>query len=222
MSHPTPRTLRLGLMVLVAAGYLLLAHLTTAPDRPSALGALIAILPLMLFGFVMAWRSSRAALGLWLAGVAALAWAWPLLEARFEWVYFIQHVGAFSLLAIVFARTLANGEVPMITRFARLAHGASLAPELLPYTRAVTVAWTLFFAAMAIASLLLFTRADLAHWSLLVNLLTPLLVGLMFAGEFGVRLLVLPPAVRTGFVESIQAGIAAARGLHRDPSRLAP
>ncbi len=83
MSHPTPRTFFLGLMVLVAAGYLLLAHLTTAPDRPSALGALIAILPLMLFGFVMAWRSSREALGLWLAGVAALAWAWPLLEARF-------------------------------------------------------------------------------------------------------------------------------------------
>ena len=136
MIHLMPRTLRFVLVALVAVGYLLLAHLTTAPDRPSTLGALVAVLPLMLFGFVMAWRSSRAALGLWLAGMAALAWAWPLLEARFEWVYFIQHVGAFSLLAIVFARTLAEGEVPMITRFARLVHGASLAPELLPYTRA--------------------------------------------------------------------------------------
>ncbi len=40
----------------------------------------------------------------------------------------------------------------------------------------------------------------------------------MFAGEFGVRLLVLPPAVRTGFVESHPApSITTARGLHRDP-----
>lgn len=213
----TAKTLRLARPVLLAIAtglYLLAAHLTTALEGPSTLGAILAILPITLIVLAMAWRARQRvpALTLWSGGLVALILAWPLIESSFAWLYFIQHLGVFSLLAIAFARTLAPGEVPMITRFARLVHGVELAPELLPYTRAVTFAWVLFFSGMATTSILLFAFSSLATWSLFVNLLTPVLVGLMFAIEFAVRLLVLPREVRTGLLDSIRAFIDSARG----------
>ena len=203
----TLRLARYLLVVLATGAYLILAHLTTAPDEPSTLGALVAVLPIAVIALAMAWRARhrRRALGLWSVCVIGSALAWPLIETRFVWVYFVQHLGVFMLLAVGFARSLAIGEVPMITRFARQVHGEALAPEVLRYTRAVTLAWTLYFAAMAIASIILFAFASLPNWSLFVNLFTPVSVGLVFAVEFGVRLAVLPHELRTGLVDSIRA-----------------
>lgn len=211
------RSLRLGraLLLAVAFGaYLLLAHLTTAPDRPSTLGALVAVVPYMAIALGMALRSHhrRWALLLW-AGVAGMLWlAWPLVKSRFEWIYFIQHLGVFSLLAIGFGRTLAAGAEPMITRFARVIHGDRLAPQLARYTRGATLAWTVFFGAMAGASTTLFLAGPMQHWSLLINVLTPILIGAMFVVEFAFRLLVLPPALRTGLADSVRAFLHASRG----------
>jgi len=209
----TLRLARYLLVVLATGAYLILAHLTTAPDEPSTLGALVAVLPIAVIALAMAWRARhrRRALGLWSVCVIGSALAWPLIETRFVWVYFVQHLGVFMLLAVGFARSLAIGEVPMITRFARQVHGEALAPEVLRYTRAVTLAWTLYFAAMAIASIILFAFASLPNWSLFVNLFTPVSVGLVFALEYGVRLAVLPQALRTGLVDSIRAFVDSAR-----------
>lgn len=204
---------RFLLLAPVVCGYLLLAHLTTATAEPSTLGALVAILPLACVAFLMAWRARhrRIGLGIWTAAMLALLVAWPTIESRFAWIYFIQHAGIFSLLAIAFGRTLAGGEEPMVTRFARMVHTAGLTPDVLRYTRAVTLLWTVFFIAMATTSILLFGLGDLAHWSLFANLLSPLLVVATFAGEFAVRLLVLPPGVRTSLLDSIRASIDTAR-----------
>lgn len=207
--------LRLGRALLLAVAfvaYLVLAHVTTAPDQPSTPGALIAVCPYMAIALAMAWRSRHraAALALWAALAGALAWHWPVVEARFEWLYFIQHFGTFSLLAIGFARSLLPGADPMISRFARLVHGELAAP-LLRYTRGATVAWALFFGAMATASGALFFFGPLAVWSLLINLLTPLLIGAMFAAEYLCRVVVLPPTLRTGLVDSVRACVRAGR-----------
>lgn len=194
-------------LALGGGAYVLLAHLLTAREQPSSLGALIALLPITLVALAMAWRSPsrRLALALWTTWALGVALAWPLLESRFVWISFLQHLGIFLLLTIGFARSLAAGEVPIVTRFAHAVHGPRLAPEVVRYTRGVTLAWTLFFAAMSVASATLFGYGSVASWSVLANLLTPLLVGLMFAIEFAVRLTVLPDTVRTGLVDSIRA-----------------
>lgn len=210
------RPVRLGraLLLAVAFGaYLVLAHLTTAADQPSTLGALIAVVPYMAIALGMAVRSRhrRGALLLWAGVAGVLAYCWPLIESRFAWIYFIQHVGVFSLLAIGFGRTLVADAEPMITRFARIVHGECMALPLLRYTRGATLAWTVFFAAMASASTVLFFAGSMNAWSLLINVLTPLLIGAMFALEFAARVVVLPRALRTGLVESVRAVLHASR-----------
>lgn len=212
MLHPV----RLGRAVLLAVAfgaYLVLAHLTTAADEPSTPGALIAVVPYMAIALGMAVRSRHRnwALLLWAGVAGALAYCWPLIESRFAWIYFIQHLGVFSLLAIGFGRTLVADAEPMITRFARIVHGERMAPPLLRYTRGATLAWTVFFAAMASASTVLFFVGSMNAWSLLINVLTPILIGAMFALEFAVRVVVLPPALRAGLVDSVRAALQVSR-----------
>jgi len=196
---------RVAAVAALAGLYYWLSHVLTAADRPSSAGALLSLAPYMGVALLMAWKSRRraAALGLWALATLALALNWSLLRDNFEWIYLGQHAGAFTLLAIGFGRTLADGEMPMISRFAARIHG-TLRPPLARYTRGATLAWTLFFAAMVAVSLLLFFAAPIQWWSVFANLLTPLLIGLMFLAEYLVRRR-LPREFRTGLVESIRA-----------------
>lgn len=198
------RSLLIGAAVLA---WLVLAWLTTAPDEPSTFGALVAVVPYMGIALAMALRAHRRApaVALWLAVAVVVWWQWPQIRSRFEWIYLIQHVGAFALLALGFARTLAGDAEPLITRMARLTHEEPLPPALARYTRGVTLAWTLFFTAMCVTSLLLFFLGHMAAWSLLVTLLTPGLTVVMFVAEYLVRLVVLPDDIRPGLTDSVRA-----------------
>ena len=73
------------------------------------------------------------------------------------------------------------------------------------YTRLVTVAWTLFFAVMAVISTLLYFLASLAAWSVFANMLTLPLVALMFIVEYGVRRRVLPEMRNTHILDAVRA-----------------
>ncbi|WP_235864894.1 COG4648 family protein [Pseudothauera lacus] len=212
--------LRFGRSVLVGSAVLLwlvLAYLTTASGEPSTFGALVAVVPYMGIALAMALRARHRIPALLAWGTVALAiiWQWGHIESHFEWLYFIQHIGVFTLLTIGFGRTLGAGATPMITHFSRLVHGDPLPIELLRYTRAVTVAWTLFFAAMSASSAALFFFGPMSAWSLLVTLLTPALTAAMFAAEFIVRLLVLPGHMRTGLIDSIR--VVACNGRRNAP-----
>ena len=90
-------------------------------------------------------------------------------------------------LCWLFGRTLPAGREPMIARFARIERGAELPPDLARYTRRLTVAWTVFFAAMAAISLGLAVWGSLAVWSLFTNVINYALVALFFIGEYVVR-----------------------------------
>src|SRR5947207_3644559 len=72
-------------------------------------------------------------------------------------------------LAVWFGRTLAPGEEPMISWFARLARGTELPPDLARYTRWSTVMWTAFFVSMAAAAATLAVLASPRTWSLFAN-----------------------------------------------------
>jgi uncharacterized membrane protein len=87
-------------------------------------------------------------------------------------------------LAVWFGRTLAPGEEPMISWFARLARGTELPPDLARYARRSTLMWTAFFVSMASAAAALAVLATPRTWSLFANGIDYLLVGVLFVGEY--------------------------------------
>lgn len=84
-----------------------------------------------------------------------------------------------------FAGSLAG--TPAVERFARM-KTPDLPPSAVRYCRRVTVAWCVFFLAngtVALDSAL--NRSD-AWWALYNGLISYIAMGLMFAGEYAVRL----------------------------------
>jgi uncharacterized membrane protein len=195
----------LGIAALVI-GYPLLAHYTNEYAHSANLGALVAIAPVVLIALALAWRSPRRFIMLGVLALFCIAlWAaWPALAQHFGLVYWLQHVGFQLLLFMTFARTLIAGRQPLCTRFAEAVH-APLTPQHEIYARQVTVAWTLFFFAMALASTLLFFLAPLATWSVFANFLTLPLVALMFIAEYWVRRWVLPNLRHTRILDALRA-----------------
>ena len=163
------------------------AHYAIALGHAPVLGALVAMGPLAVLLFVALRRSHGPLLWLVLAAAGtALCLGWDALERHFSSVYFLEHVGANLFLGAVFGRTLFGATEPLCSRFARMVHGP-LPPEVARYTRQVTLAWTLFFLAIAALSCTLFLGGYIAAWSVLANFLTLPLVTAMFVIEYAVR-----------------------------------
>lgn len=190
-------------------GYALVAHYSTTPqaahDMPM-LGLVASLAPTLALLFWLAWQSPRRpamlALGILVVGVI---WRYRTALGRHsEWIYLIEHAGSNVLLAIAFGATLARGRQPLCTRLAAGIRGG-LTPEVERYTRQVTLAWTLFFAAMSTLSCLLFAFAPITVWSTFAYLLTLPLVLLMFVVEYRVRLRRLPDERRNSLLKSITA-----------------
>lgn len=147
------------------------------------------------------------------------AW-WPLLLiAMAALVYFIvrgDH-GRIGLLAVnglshatlnlfllwLFGRTLLRGQEPLISQISRLING-QLQPEIIIYTRQVTIAWCIFFALQVITSLLLYIFAPIAAWSLFINVLNLPLLILMFLLEHTYRTARFPSHSRTSILKAIE------------------
>ncbi len=90
-----------------------------------------------------------------------------------------------SLLTL-FGSTLLPGRTALITALAIRVRGG-LTPSMLRYTRKVTEAWCVFFAAQLTISAALLVVAPAALWSLYVNVLDAPLVVAMFVAENVVR-----------------------------------
>jgi uncharacterized membrane protein len=199
---------RAGVLLGAAASvaFALLAHAAFVTDLSPAVGAALSLVPLAAFAaFVLRpARSPAMALAVAAAAAAALWSGWSTLERHFPDLFFLEHAGVNLLLATIFGRTLVAGREPLCTRFARLLH-RHLPPEVERYTRGVTIAWTLFFVAVFTASCILYAGHFLAAWSLLANILSPVLVGAMFAVEYAIRLRALPHWERVGVLGGIRA-----------------
>jgi uncharacterized membrane protein len=100
----------------------------------------------------------------------------------------LPHAAGYSLVLWLFGRTLLPGEEALITRVARRFHG-SLSPSMEAYTRRLTAAWCVFFAAQLAVSGLLLAFASLDAWSLFVNVLNIPLLAAMFVGDYLYRML---------------------------------
>lgn len=209
MSITLARAVRWGVVAAGAIAYPVLAHVSTAPAAVTEtpwLGVGVSLAPSLAILLWLTWNSSRKpAMLLLCAAAGLLLWGfWGTLERNFSWVYFIQHAGTNLMLAAVFGVTLARGRQALCTRFAEAVHG-TLAPEVVRYSRQVTLAWTLFFIAVSLVSGLLFFLAPLETWSVFANFLTFPLILLMFAVEYGIRLRKLPNLEKHSILDGMLA-----------------
>lgn len=203
MTRSMLRGVGIALLVIV---YSLLAHYThQSPDR-AGLGIVVALSPVMVIALLVAWQSPQriAMLMLVVLTVLVLRWQWTALTAHAGLVYWLQYTAMQLILFVMFARTLVGGRKPLCTHFAEIVH-APLSPKHVIYARQVTVAWSAFFAAMALTSTVLFFWAPINTWSIFVNFLTWPLVGLMFVAEYGVRRWLLPELRHTHLFDAIRA-----------------
>jgi uncharacterized membrane protein len=186
--------------------YAVFAHYASATPGIGPWVILLAGAPLIVVGFSFGWANRRSAV-LWLLAIAALAglaWVWPRLQNPVGWLYFLQHVCINIVLGLIFGRSLVRQRQPLCTVFARLVH-EEMTPELLRYTRQVTLAWTLFFLASAMLSILLFFFATIESWSVFANILALPLVVVMFVVENEVRKRVLPLRDQVGLRATVRA-----------------
>ncbi|MEX4005516.1 hypothetical protein AB4Y38_42875, partial [Paraburkholderia sp. EG285A] len=118
---------------------------------------------------------------------------------------YLEHVSFNLAMALLFGRTLAAGRVPLCTQFASMIHGSALPPAVARYTRQITLAWTLFFVAIAGVSTLMFAVAPIVAWSTFANYLALPLVAVMFVAEHACRRFVLPGEPNAGMLDAIRA-----------------
>lgn len=192
--------------IVLSVAFTLLAHAAIVEGVPPAVGAALSLIPVGLLALWAARRARHRLMILAAIAVAALGLAvgWKDLERHFPDLFFIEHAGANLVLGLLFGRTLAAGREPLCTRFARVIHG-HVPPEVERYSRKVTIAWTVFFATLCTLSCVLYFMRLVEAWSLLANILTPLLVGAMFVIEYAVRMRVLPHWERVGILASVRA-----------------
>ena len=191
--------------IVLSAAFALLAHAAIVDGVPPMVGAALSLVPITL---LVAWalrrapRRGLAALAIAAAAIA-LALGWRALEQHFTDLLFVEHAGVNLALGVLFGRTLLAGREPLCTRFARLVHG-SITAQAERYSRGVTIAWTVFFAAMFTTSCALYLTEQRAAWSMLANFVTPALVVTMFVVEYAVRLRMLPEQPPIGILGGVR------------------
>jgi uncharacterized membrane protein len=198
--------LRLVAAGLAGAAYLGGSHwlMTSAPASPW--NVVVVVAPMLVAAAVVAWQRGQRAVAL----VAALATAALVVQADrgggvdAETLYLGQHVAVHALLAFVFGSTLAHGRDPLVSALARRVHGG-LSPAMAAYSRKVTVAWLVYFVAMAVLSIVVFAAAPFAVWATFANLVTPLAIVAMFVGEYLLRYRLHPEFERATLAQAVRA-----------------
>lgn len=116
----------------------------------------------------------------------------------------LPHAAINLFLLWVFGRTLLHGREPLVTVFARRVHG-NVPAHVAAYTRRVTAAWCVFFAAQIAVSAMLFAAGRLEVWSFFVNVLALPLVAVMFASEYLYRIARFPQDDHVSIWKGVEA-----------------
>jgi len=98
----------------------------------------------------------------------------------------IYPVAVNAILLMIFAISLFE-EKTVIERLARITE-PDLPPSGVRYTRKVTIVWCVFFLLNGLAALYTVLFADMKVWTLYNGVIAYLLMGLLFLGEWIVRL----------------------------------
>jgi uncharacterized membrane protein len=145
----------------------------------------LAILLFALYAISIAIRFRGSAAEIWLVlrqhiGLAVLI-AIALVTGNSTVLLFMPVIISLYLLW-TFSASLRSG-MPMIERFARIVED-DLPDFTIPYCRKVTIIWCAFLAGNALCVLILALAAPLEWWALYSGLISYLLIGTIFLGEF--------------------------------------
>jgi uncharacterized membrane protein len=169
-------------------GYPALIHFSFAFDRPLLVAGLW--LAVAVIGLVVAVRRgnvpSSLLFGALLSAGVVLWW----LGKAVDFMYLPPVLVNIALMAL-FGKTLLSGATPLVSRVASLWRG-TLDPVVSRYTRRVTIAWTVFFALMALESIGLALFTPVHVWSLFTNFLNYVFVLLLLIIEYQLRFHCLP------------------------------
>ncbi|RMG50047.1 MAG: hypothetical protein D6717_14210 [Gammaproteobacteria bacterium] len=180
--------MRRALLLLLIPAWPLSVHLSIAAGHPEwAVYGLAALLCLPgLSGLLRRGCAGHTGSLLMLLGVAVALLAPRLADRLLVLAPALLQAGLF----ILFASSLLPGRQPLVSRLALLIRGDLPAP-VARYTRAITLAWALFFLVVLLIGLWLGRSGASEQWSLFSHLLVPLLTVLLFVLEFGLRRLLL-------------------------------
>jgi len=193
-------------VVVCIAGYQWLVHSVLLDGHSAALRLALMCLPLAALAYWIARRAHNQFL--WWAILVGASLLIYVVEQKEHLglvaAYGMPHAAIYSVLLWVFATTLLPGRVALVTRLASRVHG-TLPANIEVYTRQVTVAWCVFFAAQLAVSALLLKFSTLSTWSLFVNLLSFPLVGLMFVLEYAYRIVRFPDFAHASLRQTVQS-----------------
>jgi uncharacterized membrane protein len=195
----------LAAVAALVVGYAALSQYSASSPNAKSLGAALSVAPVALIGLILVWRWTRLATALLTAAAlcALLYRYWPVIERNYEWSDLVQQCGIYGLVALMFARSLFAGRVPLCTQLAEKMYGV-LTPAEIAYTRSATIAWGVFYGLLTLAILVLFYGVSLRLWSLFVNFATFGLMMLMGIADHAIRRRVLPRHPRSGILALIQ------------------
>jgi uncharacterized membrane protein len=166
----------------------LVIHAAVLSGRSLAIAAALALVSFLWGWFLLAEpRRRRERLAGW-----ALSYVVPALVLFFHAevavrVLMIGYPVLFYLaLSWVFASTLRSGKEPLISMIARIERGR-LTPEVVTYTRRLTLVWALFFAGLAAETIVLARFAPIEVWSLFANVLNDVFTLAFFVLEYAYR-----------------------------------
>jgi uncharacterized membrane protein len=171
-------------MFWLGLGYPLLAHLAVLThDQRLEWLALVWLLGLAISGALIQRRPwAWAAL---LAG-SALLW-WLVMEGNGLYALYLPSAAIPAALFMLFALSLRTGELPLVTRIARLMHDGPFPDDLVVYTRQVTQLWCAVCAALFLSAVMLALFASPELWSLMTNVVHYAVLGAVFVLEYGYR-----------------------------------
>jgi uncharacterized membrane protein len=198
---------RIVAIVLASVAYVAGSHWLMTQTQASAWNVVGVLSPMLLVVSIGAWRSGHR----WLGACAVLVFAGLCAQALLgvkvssHALYLAQHAGINLFLALFFGSTLRAGHTPLITTLALRVHGGRLVPGQEAYTRRLTLAWVLFFAAIVAVSLALYAFASFDTWAVFANLVTPVAVAVMFGAEYLLRFRLHPEFERSSVADAIRA-----------------
>lgn len=172
-----------AIAVYAVASHLLMVYAAKAPWAVAVLFG-----PLLLTLFAAGWRRRHVPT---LAASVALLALLSTVVARggvtdVQRLYVLQHAGMHAALGLAFGLTLRPGSTALITALAERVH-RQVTPAMRHYTRGLTLAWSLYFAAMIALSFAIYALVPWPVWSLFGNVASPLAAAAFFVGEHLLR-----------------------------------
>ena len=196
---------RLALLLLLGVAYAGLSHWMTLfhATEPWAVVVLLGPLWLAAVGFAASRFCRWGCSGSVLLGIAGFVLVFLGEAGDPNRLYVFQHVAINALLCGWFGSTLRGQGLPLITQFAQRVH--PLKGHMLAYTTQLTRIWTAYFAVVVLASIAIYLTRPFSDWSLFANVLSPVMVGVLFVGEHLVRYRLHPEFERTRLVDAVRA-----------------